>query len=378
MMLMVGASLLLNVQLAECKMLTERGLPDFLLISMAMAVQGLCVLAWAAVARPMLPEKGSCKWLLAAGLFFAGSFTAMVLAVRVGLPLGDFAALNSSNIVFATFMGRAFLGERLHWAHSIAVVSSFAGALLIAKPEFLFGSKEGASDEAWLGAALALASGFCDAGIYICARKTEAASPVWLVATFSLFGTVSSFAVAALQDGGLPLAVIVAEPLMAAGWTMVLFVTGFVGIVLFTCAAQWCPAAASATIDTATRMISGYAAQMVLFAASLNVLTLAGAACMFLSVAIMALMQPQADSNVSDNAASDIAEVVEAGVAAPPLTGEDDDNESLASFIASEFASPAPREPRSMPLRMRRSRVGGEPVAKTIGSLAAASVAASA
>jgi len=121
-------------------------------------------------------------------------------------------------------------------------------------------------------------------------------------------------------------------------------------------------------------MISGYAAQVVLFAASLNVHTLVGAVCMFSSVGIMALVQPRADEDVSVSTDSDATEVAEAGVVAPQLASEDDENESLASFIASEFASPAPRDARSSPLRMRRSCVGGEPVAKTIGSLALASV----
>merc|ERR1711865_810336 len=106
---------------------------------------------------------------------------------------------------------------------------------------------------------------------------------------------VSTFVAAALQDGGLPFTMLVAEPVMVVAWTAALFVTGLVSILLFTCAAQRCPAAASATIDTATRMISGYAAQVALFAASLDVTTGIGALCMFASVAIMALLQPRPD-----------------------------------------------------------------------------------
>merc|ERR1712100_228327 len=111
----------------------------------------------------------------------------------MGTPLGDFAALNSCNMIFAAFLGRIFLEEMLHWTHYVAIVTCVVGALLISKPEMFFGKTDRA-DTAWLGSVFSLASGFCDASLYICARRSQDASPFFMVVSFTASAAVVIFA----------------------------------------------------------------------------------------------------------------------------------------------------------------------------------------
>merc|ERR1719401_3277471 len=107
--------------------------------------------------------------------------------------------------------------------------------------------------------------------------------------------------------------------------------------------AKWCPAAASATLSNAAGMVSAYIAQVVLFGMVPKPITLAGAALMLASIVAMALArgpQPRAQ-DAAPVALPHRAGELREGVpeAEPSVSAQDDDeNESLASFIASEFS----------------------------------------
>merc|ERR1712003_372612 len=107
--------------------------------------------------------------------------------------------------------------------------------------------------------------------------------------------SVVILASAALADG-LPLGMFAARPLEATGWLVTYSALGVVTSVAFCYASQWCPAAISATVDTATRMIVGYAMQTLFFGASLEWLTVCGAMLMFVSVAAMTVTQILAEA----------------------------------------------------------------------------------
>lgn len=381
MLLMVGAACLLNVQLAMTSKIVEAGWPEFVMFGLALALQTPCVGVWLAISQPKVPELQDCKWIVLAGLFFSGSFVLMVLALRFSIPMGDFAALNSVNVVFAAFLGRAFLKEQLHCLHFVAVVSSVAGAVLIARPRFIFRSAEGETDPSWIAYVFALCSGFCDAGIYICSRKSSDCSSSFVLLSFTLQGSITTITCTPLVLGSMQsaLAPLMTSPDEACGWVAALFAVLGVSLVMFTFAAQWCPASLSATVDTATRMTTGYLAQVLLFGASLSGFTIGGAVLMFVSVVTMTLVQ----TTSSDSAKSKAKEVSDITLESsmPVETKHDEDNndeetESLASFVAAEFAVSSPH---STALRMRHfaARSANLP-ARTIGALAIVTVPTSA
>lgn len=360
---MAASSLLLNVQLAFCTVLADAGWPNLTMLAIASAISVPCLLLCVAIWKLPCPKVGERKWVLLAGVFFGGSTLFMMLSVHVGMPLGDFAALNSANIVFAVFLGRIFLGEPLHWVHFAAVVSSVAGAVLISQPEILFGHSDGSSANSW-GYLLALASGLCDACIYICTRKASQASP-WLVAVSFFGNSAVALLVGAAFIVDSTVAPLIVSPLEASGLIAALFAIGMIDIVTFAGAAQWCPAAVSATVDTATRMVSGYAAQVFFFDAPIKLHTLGGAALMFLSVAALALFQAKPAEPGLEAGHGDLADDSKAPDAA--MAEEDSDTESLASFIASEFVGITFSQP---PLRLRRTGGGAsKPAAQVIGVL---------
>jgi drug/metabolite transporter (DMT)-like permease len=373
MLLMVGAAGLLNVQLVMTGKLIEAGWPDFLMLGLALALQAPCVGLWLAISQPKVPKMQECTWIFLAGIFFSGSFGLMVLALRLGIPIGDFAALNSVNVVFAAFLGRTFLKEQLHCLHFVAVLSSVAGAVLIARPGFIFGAAEGENDSSWLAYVVALCSGFCDAGIYICSRKSSDCSSGFVLLSFTLQGSVTTIACAPLVSGSMwsVLAPLMTSPYEACGWVAALTAVSAVSLIMFVFAAQWCPASLSATVDTATRMTTGYLAQALLFGASLSAFTVGGAALMFASVATMALVQTSSPKS-ENSAAKEVSEVALDSTVPEVAHQDEDSNEdetwSFASFVAAEFAVASPH---STALRMRRFAASNDDLpARTIGALA--------
>lgn len=368
MLMMVGSALLLNVQLTIVKLLTEAGWPDLTINAVSCFLTASCCAFRLATTCPPMPKAGEMKWVLLAGMFFSGSFVLMLLAVRLGISIGDFAALNSANVVFAAFLGRVFLRELMHWAHFGAVFCTVVGALLISRPQFLFG---GSSDGSAVGHGhiLALASGVCDACIYVSSRRLEGCSPWLLNMSFTGQSSIVLFLLAGLS-GTTSLDSFVASPAEGLGWLAAIFVPGMVSMVLFTAAAQACPAALSATVDTATRMMSGYLATALFFTAPIDAFTVVGASLMFVSVVTMAFFQAPAPP---EEAAAERGDVVAAEAGGGAAAADDDETESLASFIATECVGV------SESLRLRRPGGSVEPVGKIIGAVAsAAGVAVSA
>lgn len=377
MVLMVGSAGLLNVQLAMTRKLVEAGWPDTVMLGLVLAIQALCMALWLAISQAELPKLQDCKWIVLAGLFFAGSFVLMVLALRLAIPIGDFAALNSVNVVFAAFFGRAFLKEQLHCLHFVAVLSSVAGAVLIARPPFIFESAEGESDTLWIAYVFALCSGVFDACIYICSRKCSSCSSGFILLSFTLQGCVTTIACTPLVFGSMQsaLAQFAAFPWEACGWVAASFAVSSGSLVMFTFAAQWCPASLSATVDTATRMSTGYLAQVLLFAASVSGFTIGGAALMFVSVVTMTLVQTSS-SDAETSYPTDVSvATLESSTSGETKHSEDNDDEeteSLASFVAAEFAA---ADPHPTPLRLRRlAAKSADLPARTIGALAAVTI----
>lgn len=385
-LLMMLSAAILNVQLAVLQNLAEAGWPDLLMIGSSTGLMALGVAIWMAVRRPQVPETVDCKWVFFAGSAFAGSFGFMMLAVRTGMSLGDFASLNSTNVVFAALMGRLVLKEPLKLPHVMAMLSSVVGSLLISKPAMVFGNSSAESFH-WSAYVLALTSGLCDGCIYICSRRLSEVHPSYLLFSFNMQGTMAVLGSAALTEGAMNANMLIQHSVEASLWLSGLFCTGSTSLAAFTLASQWCPAAASATTDTATRMVIGYAEQALLGGAPLDPIKLAGAGLMLLGVAVMALARRETESCDAElpedrSGEQEVRSRSDAEGAEVRSAGEDvaSDTASLASFIASEFADASPSGWNASVLRLRRhggpteaARTGGcDSSAQVIGALSTA------
>eukprot|EP00403_Amphidinium_massartii_P001273 CAMPEP_0178381212 /NCGR_PEP_ID=MMETSP0689_2-20121128/5864_1 /TAXON_ID=160604 /ORGANISM="Amphidinium massartii, Strain CS-259" /LENGTH=411 /DNA_ID=CAMNT_0020001383 /DNA_START=52 /DNA_END=1283 /DNA_ORIENTATION=+ len=367
----------------------------FFLVSVALSA-GLCIV------RLPAPEKKHRKWIALRGVCGILAFAFDILATRTGMAAGDLAALTSVNTVISAILGRVFLGEVLGFAHVISMVSSVVGAVLLTKPGPL--STTGAQSVSPLGVVLAAASGFATASLFICSRKSAKISPLYLCTGTAVVGCPLLWLVAALpmvDDFSLsqPLQ---EEPGLFVFAILALSVLSLVAILCLSAAAQWCPAVVSATVNTGARMVVGYVAQALFFGLTPEPITLVGASLLFVSVVVVAWARvPEAarlaasgsETNLSPSTAatSDSSGCVVATgssctqAEAATVAGQcqddsvpdgaaveevdEDDEESLAHFVAAEFVEYAPHH---APLRQRRDgkarHPGNGPGAQMLGA----------
>eukprot|EP00929_Paragymnodinium_shiwhaense_P010949 TRINITY_DN11605_c0_g1_i1.p1 TRINITY_DN11605_c0_g1~~TRINITY_DN11605_c0_g1_i1.p1 ORF type:complete len:291 (+),score=37.01 TRINITY_DN11605_c0_g1_i1:110-982(+) len=288
----------------------------------------------------------------------------MASAVRLGAPAGDVAALSSVNTVLAALLGRAFLGEVLQLRHVVAMACSMAGAILISRPSFLFESAAGESDVPSLAYALAVLAGFSMSCIAICARKADK-TDVWV---FNLSPSAAgiSFILASstplLDDA--TLSPLLEHPGQAFGWLALNVVLIAGSIACNSAGSMWCPAAVSATMSSAARILFGYVADIFIFGLRIQLLSVGGAALMMCGVLVMTLAraprQPEDDASLKEQPET-------SAVASPPAT-DTDETESLASFIAAEFVELQGYE---TPLRQRKpAGAPTSPLASVLGASA--------
>jgi drug/metabolite transporter (DMT)-like permease len=220
------------------------------------------------------------------GVFGSSAFALTLLAVWFGASMGDVNALCCINIVMSALLGRAFLGEVLRPLHGLSLLMSVAGAVLISKPEFLFGD-DSMNRAPLLGYATALGAGVASGGIFIAARRACDISPLVMTASVMVIEGAASFV--------LPLAGVVDEqplqqmaPLRATIALVAFMALSMFGIGTLSIGAQLCPAALSSTIFSATSMALGYAFEFLLHHHAPELVTTSGAALMLSAVALMA------------------------------------------------------------------------------------------
>merc|ERR1712194_526144 len=150
------------------------------------------------------------------GVFGASVFSLTLMAVSVGASIGDTNALSCISIVMSALLGRAFLGEALRPLHGLALHMCVVGAVLISKPEFLFGGNS-MNRAPWLGYAFALGAGVASGGTFIAARRAHDISPLVMTASVMVIEGGTSFVLppAGVVDE-LPLQSVLAAPLRAA------------------------------------------------------------------------------------------------------------------------------------------------------------------
>eukprot|EP00929_Paragymnodinium_shiwhaense_P066218 TRINITY_DN33191_c0_g1_i10.p1 TRINITY_DN33191_c0_g1~~TRINITY_DN33191_c0_g1_i10.p1 ORF type:complete len:310 (+),score=28.58 TRINITY_DN33191_c0_g1_i10:241-1170(+) len=262
----------------------------------------------------------------------------MIVAVRLGAPTGDVAALSSVNTVFAALLGRVFLGEPLQLSHCVSVLCCMTGGVLISKPVFIFGNPSSVVPiAAYLSA---VAAGFFSACIAISARKAGGSSPWFLNMCASTTGSV----VFAL----LPMTPLLDDPEFSisqhnvgegALFIAANFVLFVVGIGVTTGGAMLCPAAVTATVNVSARITLGYMADVLIFGGSIDPLSLCGAALMLGAVLVMACARkPAAEVEEESPKSADSSPAATRLSDAEPAAADDETN-SLASFIATEFVA---------------------------------------
>jgi drug/metabolite transporter (DMT)-like permease len=124
------------------------------------------------------------------------------------LPLGDAVTLLSMYPIITIFFARIFLGEIARTTHILAAVASVTGAILIARPRFLFGSVDnGPLPDAgggipWLGYMTAALGSCTGSAVFILIRKagTVGAHTLQLLFSWVCFGTIFSLAFGILQS----------------------------------------------------------------------------------------------------------------------------------------------------------------------------------
>eukprot|EP00927_Polykrikos_kofoidii_P013002 TRINITY_DN15663_c0_g2_i1.p1 TRINITY_DN15663_c0_g2~~TRINITY_DN15663_c0_g2_i1.p1 ORF type:complete len:409 (-),score=46.20 TRINITY_DN15663_c0_g2_i1:93-1235(-) len=344
---MTIARLLYSVILIMSKVFKNQGSPTYIMTSLAFVGGTISFVVVAFARRPPIPEPSAIRWVLLRGGFCTATFVCQMLAVNLGAPLGDVATLTSINMIVAALFGRVMLDEKLNWFHALGLISSGAGVTLIARPPFLFGGGD-LSAGLWVGYVLAVASGICQASIFICSRKSQKVSE-WI-------DGISALGQAAVGLLFIPYAV----GLERAPWVEIagltyteIFWTVVLALACATCtsmqswAAKRCPAAISAMVSTSTSMLFGYLGQIVFFDTQPVLSTLIGAVLMMIGVIMVIVASRARVASAKKAAAKTAMEAEEAarredGVA--PVNQEsgetrDDETESLAEFIHTEFLS---------------------------------------
>lgn len=170
-------------------------------------------------------------------------------------------------------------------------------------------------------------------------------------------------------------------PWKCAGFLTLLVAIDLPVMLLYSTAARLCPAAVSATIDIALRIIAGYAIEIGFFGSSPEPTTLIGVASMILGVVVMAAMREQTHSNTSDvesSAMQNPAPVHSCSPKDPAPTSDDTASvASLASFAASEFVDVEPKKGRFLRFRSskrlsRAAAATNSTRASTVGAVALA------
>jgi len=368
MLLMATHALFGSGLLVMAKLLTDW--PFFRIFGFSYLVAGVCFAIIGVVYQAALPKAHMWKWLFSRGFFALLYMLSQSSAVRLGASTGDVAALSSINIVVAAVLGRVFLGEPLQRLHVVAMCCCILGAVCISRPQFLFGGSGG--DSAWGGYVLAVLAGFMSACVAISCRKAGNASMHVMNSSACILNGIGFMALPytpLIDDSSLRPMLI--SPFEALGLIGTIFIVTVLSTAANTGGSAWCPAAVSSTINTAARMVFGYFAESIIFGKVPDLLTVCGAVAMLGGVVIMALARlpaRQSKTVPASTETSGVADLQPKEDVEPAGDDDDEDNESLVSFIATEFVDVAAHDMK--PVRQRR-RSNSEVNAQRIGAWSA-------
>jgi drug/metabolite transporter (DMT)-like permease len=150
----------------------------------------LAGLTYAMIRRRGLDPWGREKGLLVfRGLLGYGALSCFFFAV-LHLPLADTTTIHFTNPVFGAILAVFVLGEVMRGWEVVLVLLSLGGVLLVAQPDFLFGSGAGHPP---LAVGVALLGAFFSAAAYVTVRRlTRTNDPLVIVFYFGLTTVVGS------------------------------------------------------------------------------------------------------------------------------------------------------------------------------------------
>lgn len=366
-------------ELVLSKLLKDAEWPFFRLRAVASLLMTLGLGAALFIAGVETPTRVQMKYVLSSSMFGTLGFVLSIFGVQLGASPGDVSALSSTNVLFASFMGYAILGEPIHWVHGVALVCAIGGSFLICRPAFMFGGDPQAITAVY-GQALAPISGLANAMAFICVRlsgKTSAWYPPLCTSALS-FLVCMVLPVVFPRIESLSAELLTRNPLQTAGIVTVTCSITFSAMSLKYIGPRFCPAAISTTVFCASKLVFGYLAQVLLFDMAPDLIIITGAVFLLASVVIMTLSRKSKPNTpgpgVVDSlptemdvrgAPADAGDIV---CADARQVAEDDETESVASFAAAEFIEFAPHESIQMP---RQRRVVQMPAALSIGAVLA-------
>lgn len=144
------------------------------------------------------------RFVLLRGTVQATAINLGIYAVK-HMPLADARVILFTAPVFTALLGRIFLKESISKFDLIAMLLSFGGVVLIARPTFLFGSlakSSSSQQQVWFPTLLAVLGACCQACNIVVTRKVSREMPGRVVVLYStIVGTVITL-LAALISGG--------------------------------------------------------------------------------------------------------------------------------------------------------------------------------
>eukprot|EP00927_Polykrikos_kofoidii_P038606 TRINITY_DN33019_c0_g1_i1.p1 TRINITY_DN33019_c0_g1~~TRINITY_DN33019_c0_g1_i1.p1 ORF type:complete len:398 (+),score=44.77 TRINITY_DN33019_c0_g1_i1:64-1257(+) len=324
------------------------GWPQFCMTATSSALTTIGVAIILSGLRLKLPSKAA---LLGATLS-ALSFASAIVAVELGTPLGDFSSLNSAATAFACLLGYFILGEKLSALRMASVVACFGGALLVARPQFLFGNHgvdQTTGDTLWIGHLASLGSGCLDAAFFVSFRF-GAASPNPTAGALSVNAAVAVVSIVFASVRGEPfVSQVGAAPLQYLGLSGALTAIVAIQSACMVYGAEACPAAVSSVLDIGTRIVLGFLSQVLLFGIPPQPISLCGAALMILGVMLIPLdvarkgfdhvsATSQGKAGVSTNGGG-IGSACASTSDSVAAAAIDDETESLSSFVGTELTT---------------------------------------
>ena len=191
LVLMGISAFFLSVVALLVKVGSALGLPAHQMVLARCVIQML--LAFAASAKlgisPIGP-KAQMPWMFVRGACGAGGLAAFFYAVTL-MDLGDATTVYFANPIFTAVLAHIFLGERITCIAGFAALSSLAGVILVARPEFIFqGAAPSLSPTELLGASLALLGAVMTSVGMVIARKFS--TKVHYLVSVAWFGIVGS------------------------------------------------------------------------------------------------------------------------------------------------------------------------------------------
>jgi len=309
--LVVAGDMVLNI------VMTRDGRPYWSTTTVALFIASLVVAGYLVATRTPALAQNRLIWIALRGTLGGAYWILSIVAVQVGAPPGDVAALMSLSIVSAALLGRILLGEELRLLQHGAIAFSLAGALLISRPVFLFGGDGGSSSAheqheggiVWLGHLLAVVAGVTQSCAYISSRKAADVAVGFHTLSSMMASTAFSCVIPFTPIAGREIPqMMLSFPLESTGWVAIAFALASVSVALASAGAMLCPAVVSVTSYTTASMLGGYAVQTLIFNRAPSWTTLLGAALMMAAVLLMAAAKaPSAGESTSEGSAAEKA-----------------------------------------------------------------------